>query len=1642
MPTLKQSAFSILLAAGLLSYHTASCQLGQPIHSRYYVEHFGEDEGLPQNSVNSILPDKNDFLWIATEGNITRFNGNRFLNVPLAANITGNNFTRVKALYYKGSDTILAYSASNASVATIVNNKIIATSRRTYEKDGLLLLNLHVTIPAPEYLRHPKPDDLATQGWSLGEGGYFGTVYNKDTFLVLLVDGVGIFDAKGKVGEIKLSAPVLNTVIFLKRECVYLDDQNYLNYYSLSGFHKKELLAIPGKSKLKLIRSDVIDQFFCIGDSVLYNVDVSSGKAEIRAILNNLQHPYDISTVYQKDSNTIVTGTVHNGLYVYKKQYFQTTEPLPNGEADGFYGQQLLSDNHTVLTGTNKLFRDGKYLGKTSTLFLTNGYSSLKDNKGNYWYAYNDRILRAREIGVAPDTVLRFEGLPGLLFQDKQERIWISSGQQFGYFANDKFTELNVGRPGSGLSCMTQAADGKYLIGTGDGLFILENISDTALKEVPEFKSLDIRYIWPEANGQIWICTYGRGFFLITKTGVVAFPEDNGKLSYVHCIIEDAKGYFWLPTNNGLFVTSRESLMSYVRNRKAFPFFYEFSKKHGLRTNEFNGGAQPAYLRLPNGDLSLPSMQGLVQFNPDLINFNFSSSPILVDNIQADSNEIAQLDGFDIKNDTRNIKFSLSSSFWGEKENDLLEYQLVEKGTAVADGSWLPVDESGKINVFTPSYGNYQLNVRKRKGLKADDYLYKVINFRVLPKWYQTSWFLIIMILSVVPLLIAISRWRRRKYEAANRILKGKVNAATMELQQVNNTLEKRVEERTLAIQQAEIKFRTLVEASLVGVYIVQNRKFIYVNPRFEEILGYGSGELIGIDPRMIIQQDQHDIINEKVRQRFSGEVDSVHYEVTGITKEGAPRQLEFFGSKAMYEGKVTIIGTMLDITEKKIAEDQLIKEKDLSQSIIENLPGIFYVFDQNGEYQLWNKNHYMVAGYNNEEMSKMHPTNFIEESRWPDLQSRVEKVFTEGHAELEANFMRKDGTGIPYYFNGTLITYNDKPCIMGVGIDISEQKKAEEQLIIEKDLSQSIINGLPGVFFIFDQNREHLLWNKNFETVTGYNSAELKTKIAGGCIEEKDMANFAKAVEKMYASGNAEVEVTLVNKHKEKIPFYVNGIAITYEGKPCILGIGIDISERKKAEHERERANYLLNERIKELTTLYRAGIVLQREDKPVILTLQDFVSILPPGWQYPDITAARISLGEIEFTTENFRPSPFSQFATFHTTDGTTGKIEVVYLEERPPEAEGPFLIEERNLIDMLADMLRVYFTRREAITALQKSEANLHTIFDNTDTSYVLLDDNYKLVAFNQRAYDFGENELKKSFVVRTPFIDYFPKERHSDIAISMDKVMKGSHINYEVSYPQPDGKTNWYYVRQFPITNSENVAMGMMMAVSDITEKKLMEQQIIDQKVQEQKKVIRAILTGEEKERNKIGQELHDNVTQILAGTKLYLGMAKNSKSGGTDIINESIELIDSAIDEIRALSHSQVTPMKKVNLEGILQNLVDGINDTGDFKINFTYNDSQRAIDDDLKLNVYRIIQEQLNNIGKHAMAKNVMLIVDANNKDLHVQVTDDGQGFDVNKKKNGIGISNMINRVESFNGTINIESSPGNGTRLDVHLPF
>lgn len=133
-----------------------------------------------------------------------------------------------------------------------------------------------------------------------------------------------------------------------------------------------------------------------------------------------------------------------------------------------------------------------------------------------------------------------------------------------------------------------------------------------------------------------------------------------------------------------------------------------------------------------------------------------------------------------------------------------------------------------------------------------------------------------------------------------------------------------------LDLSNAELKFRTIADKSMVGIYIVQHGKLTYVNPRFAEVFGYKQEELEGQYPSgLIIHPDHRDKVDERIRARLDGEIESVHYETAGMRKDGSHNWIEFYGSRVVMSGIPSIIGTMLDITERKHAEEQIQREKE-----------------------------------------------------------------------------------------------------------------------------------------------------------------------------------------------------------------------------------------------------------------------------------------------------------------------------------------------------------------------------------------------------------------------------------------------------------------------------------------------------------------------------------------------------------------------------------------------------------------------------------------------------------------------------------------------------------------------------------------
>jgi two-component system sensor histidine kinase UhpB len=228
------------------------------------------------------------------------------------------------------------------------------------------------------------------------------------------------------------------------------------------------------------------------------------------------------------------------------------------------------------------------------------------------------------------------------------------------------------------------------------------------------------------------------------------------------------------------------------------------------------------------------------------------------------------------------------------------------------------------------------------------------------------------------------------------------------------------------------------------------------------------------------------------------------------------------------------------------------------------------------------------------------------------------------------------------------------------------------------------------------------------------------------------------------------------------------------------------------------------------------------------------------------------------------------------------------------------------------------------------------------------------------------------------------------------------------------------------------------------MQDITEKRALEKELADQALRQQKLITEISIEAQEKERNWLGRELHDNVNQILASIKMFIGMSDSYPDKREELMKRSVDNVDNAIEEIRKLSRTLVDPsIGDLGLIYGLQELANQINVDTQLRVELLSEmDNEKKLDKGVELMIYRIAQEQLNNIQKHAKASHAVITIKTNQSDLYFSVVDDGVGFNVKKQGNGIGLKNIRSRVDSYSGNMEIISAPGKGCSLNISIPF
>ena len=480
------------------------------------------------------------------------------------------------------------------------------------------------------------------------------------------------------------------------------------------------------------------------------------------------------------------------------------------------------------------------------------------------------------------------------------------------------------------------------------------------------------------------------------------------------------------------------------------------------------------------------------------------------------------------------------------------------------------------------------------------------------------------------------------------------------------------------------------------------------------------------------------------------------------------------------------------------------------------------------------------------------------------------------------------------------------------------------------------------------------------------------------------------------------------------------------------------------------EKTTHDLGERVKELTCLYKISNLL---NNPIIKTEKIYPKILDiiiPSYQYPEITVVRLILEGKYYISKNFRKTKWKQSNPIAVQGEKIGELEIYYLNKCTKSDEGPFLKEERNLINSITLLISQFVERKRIYEALQQSELKFKTLIEKAPMGIGITRKGFYIYVNKKFLEMYGfknPNELiGKSLIGQVA--PRFREEITKRIGLRDKKLPVPDR--YECMCIKKNGE-------QFPIINvvtEVNLEDGIaqLAFAADITDRKKAEDAINESRIQ-LKSFAEHLQTVREEERIYISRELHDNLGQSLTALKieLFRTMKKITEEYKYNLpesivkqIQSTITLVDGIIQSTRNIARN----LRPVILDDI--GLLAAIEwQTGEFekrsgiKCKLITTLKEIPMEKVHSIGVFRIIQEALTNVMRHSRADSVSIKIGENGNNTLLRISDNGCGInesDINNA-NTMGIIGMRERAQVFGGEINIKGRKDKGTEIILKIP-
>jgi len=772
----------------------------------YTFERLNTETGLPTNTIKGLqFDEKNRFLWIATESGIVRYNGH---NVQSFGDQEEKSILNNRVVYFTKSEKGNLFGKFvDATSFTIKNNDVIV-GKTTLKNNNLnefiedkYQLKLSKSYPVI-FSALFKTYKINNEIISVNDGYLFRFKSNKIDTLLSLDENAQVFQMGNKLFLIDennlLSEIKLMNDRFKNSSSVIIEKVVHSEKY----FKKGELVKVFQDLPLE-------DAYIIIADKV-YRISYDNNEFNYELLIDPLPFiEYYKFIQFDKATQTIYLGTDNRGVIVCRPKFFNRV--LPNNTllntSTSAYAQVLLKNgniqvNDGPIFGSaktasplvfDKKSGPGTFISSNNILYFTNADGIVEyDLNKNKIIKKTKSDFTNRNAFIELDSIIYSINDRGVIKKHSNNE-WVS-------VLNFKTTPLNF------IVYDIKRENFKdLLVATSDGMYKY-NVEKNSFKLFYRDRSkANFRSIY-KMDDYYLLGTYGGGVYMYKQDTIKKMPLDpSGYLKYVHCFIEDEEQNIWASSNKGLFRSPRQSLIDFWKFGPGKIAFRYFGKLDGIDVLEMNGGCSPCAIKLPNGDISIPGIDGLIQFNPDNLNkLNYLNIKpnVYIDKIIID-NQVTSIETFSqpLSRKTKSIDFYLGISGMLSQENVIVEYKfgINEIWKRIAIGS--PI-----IHLDKTSFGQNELYLRWRNTANSEfgsiDFPFYVNYPNALHPLMIFAYLLMIILLVYIYIRIKTAIYKKRQIE-----LEAEVNSKTKSLLSLNKYLTERnqAKEQVLAIMNHDV---------------------------------------------------------------------------------------------------------------------------------------------------------------------------------------------------------------------------------------------------------------------------------------------------------------------------------------------------------------------------------------------------------------------------------------------------------------------------------------------------------------------------------------------------------------------------------------------------------------------------------------------------------------------------------------------------------------------------------------------------------------------------------------------------------------------------------------------------------------------